>query len=281
MFKLGNFTIAEILLGVGEQDNQVLFTLDQLMNASIEMSSESQEITDKKGNRVRTIYKSKNGTFTATNAFLHPQILALASGTNPEYAGTGAKAIDMPKIVQEDAGKVIDLSDMKDGTLPKVIGVFGNGANDIAKTKEEVTAMISGTTLTLPAAGKDLPVSYVVVYERSVESGIKIVNDAYTFPETYKLTLQVSYFDICDDQLKLAYVVLPKFQPSPDQTISLNAEDQNVDFNGSLNVDYCSGTQKTLYTIYFADNDTVETGEVVTGNGGNGGNGGGSGGTGN
>ena len=26
MFKLGNFTIAEILLGVGEQNNQVLFT---------------------------------------------------------------------------------------------------------------------------------------------------------------------------------------------------------------------------------------------------------------
>ena len=261
MFKLGNFAIAEILLGVGEQNDQVLFTLDQLMNASIEMSSESQEITDKKGNRVRTIYKSKNGQFSATSAMLHPQVLALASGTNPKYAAEGA-AIDMPKIVNEDAGKTVDLTDMKEGTLPKVIGVFGNGANETAKTEAEVTAMISGTTLTLPAAGEGLPTNYVVIYERAVTSGIKIVNDAYKFPETYKLTLQVSYFDICDDQLKLAYVVLPKFQPSPDQTISLNAEDQNVDFNGNLNVDYCSGTQKVLYTIYFADNDTVESGEI-------------------
>lgn len=264
MFKLGNFTIAEILLGTGEQNGDLLFTLDQLMNASIELSSENQEIRDKNGNLVRTIYKSKNGSFTATNAFLHPMVLSLASGTNPTYASAASK-ITMPKIVNEDAGKSIDISDLKADTLPKVIGVFGNGANDVAKTSQEVAAMISGDTLTLPAGGKDLPVSYVVIYDRDVESGIKIVNDAYTFPETYKLTLQVSYFDICDDRLKLAYVVLPKFQPSPDQTISLSAEDQNVDFNGTLNVDYCSGTQKTLYTIYFPDDDTVVTGTTTGG----------------
>ena len=259
MFKLGNFTIAEILLGTGEQNGELLFTLDQLMNASIELSSETKEIRDKNGNLVRTIYKSKNGNFTATNAFLHPMVLSLASGTNPEYA-SASKKITMPKIVQENAGAEIDISDLKAETLPKVIGVFGNGANDVAKTNAEVTAMISGTKLTLPAAGDDLPVSYVVIYDRDVENGIKIVNDAYKFPETYKLTLQVSYFDICDDKLKLAYVVLPKFQPSPDQTISLSAEDQNIDFNGTLNVDYCSGTEKVLYTIYFPDSDEIITG---------------------
>ena len=81
MFRLGNFNIDEIIQGAAEDfSGNLLYTLDQLSSASIEISSESQDITDKNGNIVRTIYKSKQGTFNATNAFLHPQIMNAASG---------------------------------------------------------------------------------------------------------------------------------------------------------------------------------------------------------
>ena len=89
MFRLGNFNIDEIIQGAAEDfSGNLLYTLDQLSSASIEISSESQDITDKNGNIVRTIYKSKQGTFTATNAFLH-----LANADNVVRSKVGVDGI--------------------------------------------------------------------------------------------------------------------------------------------------------------------------------------------
>ena len=266
-FKLGNFNIDEILAGVAEtKQDGLLYTLDQLSGAQIEISAESTDFTDKKGNVWRTTYTSKTGTFTATNAFLHPQILAAASGATPEYGTTESK-IPMPKIKVVNAGTALDVTDAKNTAAIKVIGIFGNGANQKPKTAEEVTAMITSSTvegetvktLTLPAAGEDLPVSYLVKYEVDDAAGIKIVNDAYKFPDIVELTLYASYADPCDEALKGCYIVLPRFQADPNQTISLDRETQTIDFNGKLNIDFCSGTTKALYYIYFPSNDVVSS----------------------
>ena len=87
-FTLGNFTIDEIITGVAQDKttDEILYTLDQLSSAQIEISSDSNDITDKNGNIVRTIYKNKQGNFSATNAFLHPQVLNAQSGTETETA---------------------------------------------------------------------------------------------------------------------------------------------------------------------------------------------------
>lgn len=266
-FKLGNFSIDEILFGVAEQNNKVLFTLDQLQSASIEVSADSTDFTDKNGNVWRRSYRAKQGTFNATNAMLHYQILSLASGTNPEFA-TAAKPIQMPKIVQLKPGQKADVSDAKTGSI-QMIGVYGDGGNEEAKTAEEIAAMISGDVLTAPAAVDEGPTSYVVIYERDSEKGVKIMNSADDFPSTYKLTLFCSYAPLCneDGNLQAAYVVFPNFQPDPNQTISLDRETQEIDFNGTLNVDYC-GTDKVLYIIYIPG-EGIKTGVIDPGEGGN------------
>ena len=48
-FTLGNHYIDEILYGVGEVDGELSYVLDQLSDASIEISADSTDITDKKG----------------------------------------------------------------------------------------------------------------------------------------------------------------------------------------------------------------------------------------
>jgi hypothetical protein len=45
----------------------------------------------------------------------------------------------------------------------------------------------------------------------------------------------------------------------PSMTISLDRETQEMDFNGQLQMSYC-GTQKTLYTIFFPDEEIVSQG---------------------
>ena len=249
-FRLGNFSIDEILQGVAENfEGEILYSLDQLQSASIEITSESTDIVDKKGNVVRTIYKSKQGTFSATNAFLHPQIMNAASGSTIQKAGAGADAIDAPKIVILPAGTAdYALTGIKADTLPEVIGIFGAGANSQRLTKATgSTPSFSGDTgtyvfdatdgtISVPAAASDAPLNYLVKYERSMTSGYKLSNTVDAFPPTVALTLYCSYVDPCDDDLKPLYVVLPSFQASPETTISLSSDEQTMDFNGSIQV---------------------------------------------
>ncbi len=273
-FRLGNFSIDEILQGVAENfEGEILYSLDQLQSASIEITSESTDIVDKKGNVVRTIYRSKQGSFTATNAFLHPQIMNAASGSTIQKAGAGAAAIDAPKIVILPAGTAdYALTGIKDDTLPEVIGIFGAGANSQRLTKATgSTPSFSGdtgtyvfdatnSTISVPAAASDAPLNYLVKYERSMTSGYKLSNTVDAFPPTVALTLYCSYVDPCDDDLKPLYVVLPSFQASPETTISLSSDEQTMDFNGSIQVDYCA-TSPALYYIYIPDEDIVVVGE--------------------
>lgn len=258
-FTLGNFNIDEVLHGVSQSfDGDILYDLDQLMNAQIEVSAESTDYTDKKGNIVRTVYTSKTGTLSATNAFLHPAVMNASSGSEIVEA-TNSKKIQMPKIATVVAGGTLTVTDAKEGTLA-VVGLYASGANK-RFTIQESAAMVSGTTFTAPAAGDDAPIKYLVKYERDSAEGYKLVNDAYTFPKAQRLTLLCSYVDPCDDDLKPCYVVAPNFNPDPNMTISLDRETQEVDFSGNLNVDFCA-TDKALYYIFFPGN-----GEVVTGMG--------------
>lgn len=284
-FILGNHTIDEILMAVATNfdESEVYYSVDQLSNATITITSDPREITDKNGNVVRRIYKSKNGEFSSTNAFLHPAIMNAGSGSTLETA-TSTDKIEMPKISIVAAGGNINVTEAKTGTI-KVVGIYGNGANSgkisasTGSTAEFAPATGTGTylittasevdTLTVPAipdaehlpegyTAADYPVNYMVMYTRDVESGVKLTNTADKFPNSVKLTLYVSYVDLCTESLRPAYVVLPNFMADPSVTINLSSENQEQDFNGTLQVDYCSGT-KVLYYIYYPDENIVET----------------------
>lgn len=264
-FRLGNFNIDEVLYGTAQNFNgDLLYTLDQLSSAQIEISAESTDITDKKGNVVRTVYTSKTGTFTATNAFLHPALMNAASGSDIEVA-TEAAPIQMPKIIIVDAGKTADIEDAIADSV-QVIGLYGNGANSNALTLgataefdgNDGTYAISDGVLEVPASADCAPIQYLVKYERNKDSGIKMVNTTDKFPNTVRLTLYCSYVDPCSEDLKPLYVYIPSFMADPSVTISLDRETQTMDFNGQIQMDYC-GTDKVLYYIY-VPNELIASG---------------------
>ena len=267
-FSLGNFSVDEILYAVAEHDygtgEQIVYTLDQLNQASIEISSESTEIVDKRGNVVRTIYKNKTGTFSATNAFLNPHMINASSGASIEYASEANPIAAVPRFeiieAKEAAFSYVLLSEgtasmttsvdanVDDASI-EVIGIQGNGAN-VALTKVESGTPAAGqwayatgsNTVTVGPKAETGIVKYLIKYERTIKDGMKLVNSANEFPETVKLTLFCSIVDPCDDDLKAAYIVLPSFQASPETTISLNSDEQEMDFSGNLqlNLTYAS-----------------------------------------
>lgn len=171
----------------------------------------------------------------------------------------------MPKIYVVEAGAAIQVPDLKTGTL-HVIGLYGNGANAVPMTAQESAACVTGTgsnaVFTAPASGTDLPIQYLIRYERDVVSGAMLTNTTKDLPGLVKLTLFCSYGDPCSNDLKPCYVVIPRFAADPSMTISLDAETQEVDFSGNLNVDYCAGTQ-ALYYIYYPEEDLVISGTAA------------------
>lgn len=266
-FTLGNHVIDEVLYGIAQNfDDELLFTVDQLSSASIEISAESTDITDKKGNVVRTQYRSKSGKFSSTNAFLHPAIMNASSGSKIQVADAGSP-IQMPKICSIPAGATLDVTDAIPGTI-HVMGLFGNGANEdelaqstaaVAHVSYELNATGTTTDLTVPGSGAGNPVTYVIRYERNVESGLKLSNLSNRFPNTMRFTLLCSYMDPCEDTLKPCYVYFGSFMPDPSMTINLDSENQELDFNGTIQTDYCS-SDKVLYIIYYPDEDITAVG---------------------
>lgn len=251
-FNLGNFAVKEIIYGVAQDFNgNLLYVLDQLQNASIEISSDPTEIVDKRGNVIRNIYNNKSGTFTATSALASVPLMNAQSGSEAQIA-TAEKAIEMPCIVTVPAGGELDVADAKEGTI-HVMGLYGNGANG-AVLQAGTTAVVDKTfayddaakKVTVPGAATDAPIQYLVKYDRDVTSGMKLVNLADKFPDAIRLTLYAAVMDPCSDVYKSCYIYLPSLNPDPSVTISLSADEQNVDYNGTLNVSYCD-CEKALY----------------------------------
>lgn len=268
-FKLGDLIIDRIQMGYAEKfDGTPLYVLSQLSDASIEISAESKDTTDKDGVLIKRFWRAKTGTFTATNAMLNLNILAAQSGNEAQIAGTSVnQSIIMPRImIFQRAEQPSDGFDIPGYIAP----TSSNGARSITvnaldtngsmgksytlgTTASSTEFAVSGTKLSLPTDTTET--QFIVKYDRSVTEGVKILNSADKFPKTVKLTLKALCVDPCHaDELKGCYIVLPSFQPSPETTIALGGDDTSIDFTGDLQVNYCS-TTKDLYTVYFCPDD--------------------------
>ena len=272
--KLGNFTIDDILFAIGRDfQGNILYTLDQLQNASIEITSESTDITDKKGNVVRRIYRSKQGTFNAESAFMNPYIMNNASGSDIKVASATAPLnfIKITQIAATTTATAVTLDNGIDAASLKVQALFANGINGESLTKITTgdpeynestgtyTYLYDADTkeLTLPVAGEGKPLSYLVVYTRSKTDGFILQNVANKFPNAQDLVLYCSYVDPCNEEPRACYVHIPSFSPSPETTLNFNAEEQTMAFNGNINVNYCA-VSPILYEILIP-NEVIST----------------------
>lgn len=255
-FKLGDKIYKEILYFYAEDlaTEDPLYVLTQLSEANVEITAESTEVTDKNGNLVKKIWKSKAGTFSATNAFVNMNIISASTGSTPIFASTSDK-VKMPKMLHVKAGETVDVSGYVDGSV-KVAQYFGDGA--IGKTYKKGTAasetefgLTSDGTLTLPTDSE--AEMYFIKYIREVDKGVLISNKADEFPSSVRAIMKATYYNPCQkNALKADYIEFPSFQVSPETSFPINADSATMDFSGDLEIDYC-GTDKVLYNIYDAD----------------------------
>lgn len=256
-FKLGDIIIDRIQYGIAEDfEGNPLYTLTQLADATIDITAESKDSTDKDGTLIKRFWTGKTGTFSANNAMINLNILGSMSGSDPIVASSGSAQM-MPRIITVKAGETATLTGAVEGTITcNAISANGNMGKAYTKgaaaSESEFGFTTSGTLFTPPTDENET--KYIVKYNRSVEDGVVIKNKADKFPKTVRLTLKALCVDPCTaDTLRACYIVLPSFQLSPEVSLSLQTDTQ-LEYKGDLQVNYCS-EDKGLYEVYIATED--------------------------
>lgn len=261
-FRLGDKIYKEILYFYAEDLSTLnpLYVLTQLSEANVEITAESTDVTDKNGNLVKKIWKSKAGTFSATNAFVNTNIIAASTGSTPIFASSENK-VAMPKMMHVKAGTEVDITDYVAGSV-KVAQYFGDGAigksYELAETASDTAFAIATDTNKLILPTDKEAEMYFIKYVREVETGALISNKADEFPSSVRAIMKATYYNPCKkNELKADYIEFPSFQVSPETSFPINADSATMDFSGDLEIDYC-GADKVLYNIYDADEVDAE-----------------------
>lgn len=274
-FKLDDLVIDRIQMATAEDSSgNLLYTLTQLSEATIETSAESKEAKSAEGTLIKKFYQGKAGTFSAKNAMLNLNVVASASGTDKELYSdydTSGTSLYMPKILVLDKKQLnyyidhIVVDDYCDNENSVVMYAMSNNGTlgrkfikGVNADSDHFTVDISGSETTFEFPTDLTAVDKLVIkYTRTPRNAVRITNSADKFPSTVKLTLKALCIDPCSpDVLRACYIILPSFQVSPELSIDLTTEG-TLDYKGDLQVDYCS-SDKVLYEIVVCGDDSEE-----------------------
>ena len=242
-FDLNNFVIDRIVRGVAlsQKDDSVLFSINQIQNASLNCASESADAVDALGTPIATFYRAKSAEFSAENALFDMSLMATQLGTTKKVASAASK-ITVPAM---ETFTVVDGGKYELKHSPKVVPteIYAlNGDSTFGTKYAKATSAsasefsIADKTISLPlgvTAGTDM----FVMYEYETENAVEVVNSATEFPTGCKFVMEVLGCDVCDQtNLIYAYVIFNNFKLSPDFDWSV-ATDGAHPFSGKAQQD--------------------------------------------
>lgn len=209
-FDLNNFVIDRIVRGVAlsQKDDSVLFSINQIQNASLNCASESADAVDALGTPIATFYRAKSAEFSAENALFDMQLMATQLGTKKKVASAGAKiTVPAMETFTVAAGGKYDLKHAPKAAPTEIYALNGDSTFGVKYSKETAASAtafsIADKTITLPtgiAEGTDM----FVMYEYETENAVEVVNSATEFPVGCKFIMEVLGCDVCD-QTNLVY----------------------------------------------------------------------------
>lgn len=230
-FDLNNFVIDRIVRGVAlsQKDDSVLFSINQIQNASLNCASESADAVDALGTPIATFYRAKSAEFSAENALYDMNLMATQLGTTKKVASAGAK-ITVPAMESFTVaeGGAYELKHAPKTAPTEIYALNGDSTFGVKYAKStEATATefsIADKTITLPT-GLAVGTEMFVMYEYETENAVEVVNSATNFPVGCKFIMEVLGCDVCDQtNLVYAYVIFNNFKLSPDFDWSIQTD---------------------------------------------------------
>jgi len=258
MFDLNNFVVDRIVRAVAlsQTDDSVLFSINQVTNPSLNVTSETAEAVDALGVPIAIFNRAKTAEFSAENALFDMNLMAVQSGTVKANAADKAIVTPMFQTIDIDGSASYSLAHTPIESPAKIYKLNGDGTLGTPYTKADAAAAdkfaLNGVTLTPPTGmvkGEQLFVIYEYEADGSEKNGaVAVVNSAKNFPVGCKLIIEVLGCDVCDQtKMIFAYLVFPNFKLSPDFDWTI-ATDSTHAFSGRAMQDYCDKDKK-LYEI--------------------------------
>ena len=236
-FDLNNFVIDRVVRGiaVSQGDNvklgiaagDVLFSINQITNPSLNCTSESTDAVDALSVPIATFYRSKAAEFSAENALFDMNLMATQSGTKKKVATAGA-TIDTPCFETVDIAEATLTYNLKHTPLatPKVYVLNGDGTLGekvvVATAAAGKTIAISGASVTLAEGGYAVGSQLFFMYDYKADGtegngAVEVANTATNFPVGCKFIMEILGADVCDQtNLIYAYLIFPNAKLSPD-----------------------------------------------------------------
>ena len=253
-FDINNFVIDRIVRGVAlsQKDDSVLFSINQIQNASLNCASESTDAVDALGTPIATFYRAKSAEFSAENALYDMNLMATQLGTAKKIASATSK-ITVPAMESFTVaeGLKYELKHTPKAAPPEIYARNGDSTFGVKYTKTTAADAehfsIADKTISLPT-GLTVGTDMFVMYEYETENAVEVVNSATQFPVGCKFVMEVLGCDVCDQtNLVYAYVIFNNFKLSPDFDWSI-ATDGAHPFSGKAQQDYCD-KEKRLFSI--------------------------------
>ena len=221
-FDINNFVIDRIVRGVAlsQKDGSVLFSINQIQNASLNCASESTDAVDAMGTPIATFYRAKSAEFSAENALFDMNLMATQLGTSKKVASADAK-VTAPAMEGFTAKGGSYTLKHTPKVAPTEIYALNSDSTFGTKYTKATTASatsfaITGSTITLPTGMVD-GTEMFVMYEYETENAVEVVNSAKNFPVGCKFVMEVLGCDVCDQtNLVYAYVIFNNAKLSPD-----------------------------------------------------------------
>lgn len=259
-FDLNNFVIDRVRRGTMFSDTtgEALWSITQIKDASLTMSSETADATDALGNIITQFDRSKNAEFSGTNALWDLGLSAAQFGHKKDVADSTSKIrVPMYEQLAVSGGKII-LSHVPSGTTGSEIKyIYALNDDSSLGTRYQLGTSASATEFALDASTKTITTptgvtgNIAVFYEYEAEDAIMLQNNASEFPKAGKFMLEVIGKDTCDKTATyVAYIVFPNAKLKTDMDLSF-ATDGGHPFSMQMMQDYCD-LEKKLFNIYVA-----------------------------
>ncbi|MEG1502113.1 MAG: hypothetical protein RR370_01850 [Synergistaceae bacterium] len=249
--------------GTGE----VIFTIDQVKDPSLECSGETVYSTDAVGSKIAAFNRSKDATLSGANAIINFGMMAAQLGSDKTLA-TADKKITVPKFqiiqpVESGGVKKLNLKKVPVGAAGaeiKYIYALHNGRS-IAKKYEvgatgatQFTVNAASKTIILPTSAEITEKTYFGVwynYEADGSAGngaVEISNRADAFAKGGVFDLEVLFVNPCNPNEKIyGHILFGNAKMQDNLTLNISNEAEHG-FTVECMQDYCN-PDRQLFTM--------------------------------
>lgn len=245
---INTFVIDRIVRGTmrSTADHSILWSLTQIQNPQLSMTSETVDAVDALGSRIMTFERAKEATFSGENALFDLDLLAAQAGTVKEVASAENKLVCPVCDILDVTGTTVTLTQepLEDIAFIYVL----NGDNTLSTAYESGVAATTttfaqeGTTITLPTEVTSGQV--FIMYETEIEEGVQVVNQATEFPKSGEFIMEILGADVCDPTTLIhAFLIFPNCKLTSNVDLTLDTE-MSMGFELTANQAYCDKEKK-------------------------------------